>query len=229
MKKVFVSWSGGKDGCLALYRVLRAGMDVRYLANMVSEDGVRSRSHGIRAAVIKKQAEAMGIPIVQRPTADDAYEASFIEMLREFQREGIEEGVFGDIDFPPHREWVENVCRQAGLAARLPLWGEDQSKLLEEFVGAGFKAVVVVVKASLLGKDLLGGFVDKDFLALMQRTKDVTPCGEAGEYHTLVVDGPIFKKRLEIVRSEVVTRGEHHFLEILETRLKTKKPAGRQL
>lgn len=227
MKKVFVSWSGGKDGCLALYRVVQAGMDVRRLANMVSKDGVRSRSHGIRAAVIKKQAEAMGIPIVQRPTADDAYEASFVEILREFRREGIEEGVFGDIDFPPHREWVENVCRQAGLAARLPLWGEDQSKLLEEFIGAGFQSVVVVVKASLLGKELLGVSVDKDFLALMQTTKGVTPCGEAGEYHTLVVDGPIFKKRLEIIKSEVITRGEHHFLEILETRLKTKKPSGR--
>jgi len=227
MKKVFVSWSGGKDGCLALYRVLRAGMDVRRLANMVSEDGVRSRSHGIRAAVIKKQAEAMGISIVQRPTADDTYEASFIEMLQEFKRDGIECGVFGDIDFPPHREWVENVCRRAGLAAHLPLWQESQAKLLEEFIEAGFQAVVVVVKAGLLGKELLGRAIDKDFLALMQNTKGVTPCGEAGEYHTLVVDGPVFKKRLDIVGSEIVTRGEHHFLEILETRLKTKKPAGR--
>jgi len=229
VKKVFVSWSGGKDGCLALYRVLRAGMDVCYLANMVSEDSQRSRSHGIRSAIIKKQAEALGIPIVQRPTADDAYEASFIEMLREFQREGIEEGIFGDIDFPPHREWVENVCRRAGLTARLPLWQESQSKLLKEFIGAGFRAVVVVVKAGLLGKELLGRSVDKDFLALMESTKGVTPCGEAGEYHTLVVDGPVFKKRLEITKSKIVTRGEHHFLEILETRLKTKKPAGRQL
>ncbi len=227
MEKVFVSWSGGKDGCLALYRVLRAGMDVRCLANMVSGDGLRSRSHGIRAAVIKKQAEALGIPIVQRPTADDTYEVSFIEMLEEFKREGIEAGVFGDIDFPPHREWVENVCRQAGLAARLPLWREDQSKLLAEFIGAGFKAVVVVVKAGLLGKELLGRVVDTDFLALMQKTEGVTPCGEAGEYHTLVIDGPVFRKRLDIVKSEIVTRGEHHFLEILETRLKTKKPVGR--
>jgi len=227
MKKVFVSWSGGKDGCLALYRVLRAGMDVRCLANMVSEDGVRSRSHGIRAAVIKKQAEALGTPIVQQPTADDAYEASFVGMLREFKREGIEGGVFGDIDFPPHREWVENVCRLAGLTAHLPLWQQSQSELLTEFIEAGFKAVVVVVKTGLLGKELLGRVVDNDFLALMQRTKGVTPCGEAGEYHTLVIDGPIFKKRFDIIRSEVITRGEHHFLEILETRLKLKKLAGR--
>jgi len=113
MKKVFVSWSGGKDGCLALYRVLLAGMDVRCLANMVSEDGVRSRNHGIRAAVIKKQAEALGIPVVQRRTADAAYEASFIEMLQDFKQEGIEEGIFGDIDFPP-APGVGGKCLPAG-------------------------------------------------------------------------------------------------------------------
>ena len=87
--------------------------------------------------------------------------------------------------------------------------------------------MVVVVKAGLLGKELLGRVFDNDFLALIQQTKGVTPCGEAGEYHTLVIDGPVFKKRLDIVKSEIVTRGEHHFLEILETRLKVKKSAGR--
>ena len=85
------------------------------------------------------------------------------------------------------------------------------------------KAVVITVKAEFLGKELLGRVIDKDFLVLMQKTKGVTPCGEAGEYHTLVVDGPVFKKRLDIVGSEIVNRGEHHFLEILETRLKTEK------
>ena len=115
MPKVFASWSGGKDGCLAVYRAMQSGMDVRYLANMVTEDGQRSCSHGILAAVIKKQAEALGIPIVQRPTTTDTYEAVFIETIESFKREGIEGGVFGDIDFKPHREWIEKVCREAGI------------------------------------------------------------------------------------------------------------------
>lgn len=227
MQKVFASWSGGKDSCLALYRAIRGGMDVRYLANMVSEDGQRSCSHGIRAAVIKKQAEALGIPIVQRPTTSDTYEAVFIEMLKTFKREGIEGGVFGDIDFTPHREWDEKVCREAGITPHLPLWGEAQQRLMEEFIEVGFKAVVVTVKAEFFGKEALGKAVDRKFLNFLAGLKGVTPCGEAGEYHTLVVNGPLFKKRLEIIKSERVTRGEHHFLEILETRLKTKKPAGR--
>jgi diphthine-ammonia ligase len=221
--RIFVSWSGGKDGCLALYRAKSSGMDVRYLANMVSEDGQRSRSHGIRAEVIKKQAEATGVPIVQQPTTDENYEASFVTMLEGFKSEGIGGGVFGDIDFQPHREWVEKVCRKADLTAYLPLWNESQQKLMEEFIDAGFKAVVIAVKAELLGKEVLGKVVDRKFITyLAGQDKNITICGEAGEYHTLVIDGPIFKKQLEIVRSEKITRGEHHFLEILETRLKAK-------
>jgi diphthine-ammonia ligase len=226
--QVFASWSGGKDGCLAVYRAIKNGLDVRYLANMVTQDGQRSCSHGILAAVIKKQAEALEIPIVQKPTTHETYEAIFVETIKEFRREGIEGGVFGDIDFNPHREWIDRICRKAGIVPHLPLWLENQTKLMEEFIGAGFKAIVVAVKAELLGQEILGRVVDKKFLAyLAGLNKGITPCGEAGEYHTLVVDGPLFKKRLEITKSEKVTRGEHHFLEIAGTELKTKQPAGR--
>ncbi len=228
MPKVFASWSGGKDGCLAVYRAIQNGLDVRYLANMVTQDGQRSCSHGIRAEVIKKQAEALGIAIVQKPTTHETYEDVFVGTIQEFKREGIEGGVFGDIDFNAHREWIERVCQKAGVTPHLPLWLNDQTKLMNEFISAGFKSVVVAVKAELLGKDVLGRFIDKEFLAyLAGLNKGITPCGEAGEFHTLVVDGPIFKKRLEITKSEKVTRGEHNFLEILELELKDKKSKGR--
>jgi uncharacterized protein (TIGR00290 family) len=224
MNQAFASWSGGKDCCLALYRAKAEGLNIRYFFNMVSEDGKRSRSHGIRAAVIKKQAEALGIPILQQPTVDEAYEAVFTKALQGFKRQGIEFGVFGDIDFNEHREWIERVCKAAAITPRLPLWLEDQSKLMEEFIAAGFKAVVVAVKADLLGKEFLGRIVDKKFLAdIAALDKGITPCGEAGEFHTLVVDGPIFKKRLDLTKTEIVSRGEHHFLEILKVELKPKK------
>jgi uncharacterized protein (TIGR00290 family) len=228
MVKVFASWSGGKDGCLAVYRALRSGLDVRYLANMVTQDGQRSCSHGILAAVIKKQSEALGIPIVQKPTTNETYEAIFVETIKELRREGIEGGVFGDIDFNPHREWIERICNKSGITPHLPLWLENQAKLMEEFIGAGFRALVVAVKAELLEKEILGRLVDKKFLSyLAGLNKGITPCGEAGEYHTLVVDGPLFKKRLQITESDKVTRGEHHFLEITGIELKAKQPAGR--
>jgi diphthine-ammonia ligase len=151
----------------------------------------------------------------------------FVETLRGFKREGIEGGVFGDIDFNPHREWIDRVCRRAGIVPYLPLWLENQSRLMEEFIDTGFKAVVVAVKADLFGKDVLGRTIDKEFLSYLSGlNKGITPCGEAGEYHTLVVDGPLFKKRVDITKSERVTRGDHHFLEIFEVKLRTKRPAG---
>ena len=224
MAKAFASWSGGKDCCLALYRAKNSGLDVRYLFNMVGKDTKRSKSHGVRAEVIKKQAKALGISIIQQPTADDEYEQVFIKALQKFKRQGIEVGVFGDIDFNEHREWIERVCKPASIDPQLPLWLQDQTKLLEEFINARFKSVVIAVRADLMGKEFLGRTIDKQFLTdIAKLNKGITPCGEAGEFHTLVVDGPIFKKRLDLVNTEIVTRGEHHFLEILKTKLSAKK------
>jgi diphthine-ammonia ligase len=222
--KVFASWSGGKDGCLALNRALSAGLDVRYLANTVSADGQRSCSHGIAAAVIRTQAQALGIPIVQRPTTGNNYRDEFVKMLQAFKAEGIEGGVFGDIDFNAHREWIEGVCQETGITPHLPLWLEDQHKLMEEFIESGFIAVVVAAKAELFGEEILGRKVNKAFLAALG--KNVTPCGEAGEYHTLVIDGPIFQQRLEITESQKVMRDDRHFLEITGLELQAKQPAG---
>lgn len=226
MYRVFASWSGGKDGCLACYRAVENGFDVRYLANTITEDRQRSCSHGISSAVIRAQAQALGIPIVQQRTTRDTYEAEFIKMLRNFKAEGIEGGVFGDIDFNPHREWIERVCREADITPFLPLWGESQTVLMNEFINAGFEAVVVAARAEFFGEDVLGRKIDRDFLAQLEelgRTKNVTPCGEAGEYHSLVIDGPLFQQRLQITESNKVLREDIWFLEITGTELKARE------
>jgi diphthine-ammonia ligase len=225
MTKAFASWSGGKDCCLALHRALAQGLDIRYLANTVTADGQRSCSHGMNAAVIREQARALGIPIVQRPTTSDNYRDVFVEMLHAFRRERIEGGVFGDIDFNAHRDWIEGVCRETGITPYLPLWLEDQRKLMEEFIDAGFIAVVVAAKKELFGEEILGRRIGRAFLDSLGQ--GITPCGEAGEFHTLVIDGPIFKQRLEITASQKVVREDHRFLEILGTALKDKQPAAR--
>jgi diphthine-ammonia ligase len=224
MIKVFASWSGGKDCCLALFRALSEGLDVCRLANTVTADGRRSCSHGIAAAVIRAQAQAMEIPIVQCRTSGDNYRAEFVKMLQGFREQGIAGGVFGDIDFGPHREWIEDVCREAAVKPYLPLWQEDQRKLVEEFIDAGFVATVVAIKAEVLGKEILGKKIDRAFLGSLPA--GVSPCGEAGEFHTLVLDGPVFKRTLEITAGPSVTRGVHHFLEIRGTRLAAKKGRG---
>ena len=225
MQPVFVSWSGGKDSCLACHRAVANGLKVCYLANTVTEDGQRSRSHGISAEVLKVQAQALGIPLVQCPTGWDNYETEFKRMLRALKQEGVEGGVFGDIDFNEHRQWVERVCREVGLTPHLPLWGESQERILGEFIALGFESVVVAARADLFGEEVLGRKVDLDFVKYLDKLsekKSITPCGEAGEYHTLVIDGPLFKKRLEITEASKVLRDENWFLEIRNVALRDK-------
>ena len=225
MELVFASWSGGKDCCLSLYRALVSGLEVRYLANTVTEDGKRSRSHGVSAEVIQAQSQAIGIPLAQRPTTRENYEAEFIKMLRAFKQEGIEGGVFGDIDFNEHRQWIDRVCHEADITPHLPLWLESQDKLVREFIDLGFEAIVVAAKAELFGEEVLGQKIDRDFISHLEelgKTKKITPCGESGEYHTLVVDGPIFKKRLEILETRKELREGTRFLDILTVAIKDK-------
>ena len=146
-------------------------------------------------------------------------------MLRDFRQEGVEGGVFGDIDFNEHREWIERVCQYADIVPHLPLWGQKQAKILRDFVDLGFEAVVVAAKTDLFGEEWLGRKLDTDFIDYLNRlkeTKEITPCGEAGEYHTFVIDGPMFNQRIEILDTRKVLREERWFLEIMHSELKPK-------
>jgi diphthine-ammonia ligase len=215
MKKAFISWSGGKDCCQAAYKASHQGLKIAYLLNMVTQDKQRSCSHGVAAQWIRVQSEALGIPVLQYPTTGDNYESVFIEALGRLKDEGVSSGVFGDIDFEPHREWVEKVCSSAGVSALLPLWGGQQNKISHDFIRLGFQAVVIATRGSLLGQEWLGRKFDSRFLReLAQSHPQISPCGEAGEFHTLVIDGPIFHKRLEIREARIVQRGEHWFWDI---------------
>ena len=215
----FVSWSGGKDAALSYYRAMK-NFHVTHLLNMVAEDGRISRSHGIKTDVLRMQAEAMGLPIVQPRSSWETYEAEFKKALSGLKDKGVEAGIFGDIDLEGHREWVERVSRESGMEAVLPLWGEkNRENLIEELIEAGIETVVVATKKDLLGPEWLGRHIDRDFIRDISEIKDVDMSGENGEYHTLVVSGPIFKKRINIVKSEKVTRDGHCFLDILECEL----------
>lgn len=219
MEKAFVSWSGGKETSLACYRVMRnKNLKVKYLLNMVSEDGRRSRSHGLSSTLLKAQSDAMGIPIIQRKTTWGSYERVFKKAVSELKKESIKIGIFGDIDLQEHREWIERVCRKVGVKSLLPLWEEDREGLLKEFVWAGFKAIVVATKAELLGKEWLGRKIDEEFIEDLKKLNDVDLCGEKGEYHTFVYDGPIFKRPVRFAVGKKVFRDKHWFLKIIPER-----------
>ena len=225
MSRFFVSWSGGKDCNLACYRAIANGLKIHCLANMITDDGKHSRTHGLSSKILQMQSEAIGIPLVQRRTTWNSYESEFKNMIRTFKQEGIDGGVFGDMDIEEHRQWVERVCQEMDIVPYLPLWQENQDKILRDFIDSGFEAIVIATRADLLGEEWLGRRIDLDFIdriVELGKTSDITPCGEAGEYHTLVIDGPLFKKRMEIIETRKVLKEKHWFLEILDLDLRHK-------
>jgi diphthine-ammonia ligase len=223
MEQAFASWSGGKDGCMACYLASIGGLKIRYLLNMVTEDGRMSWSHGMAARWLDMQSKAIDIPLVQKRTKQADYEAAFTDTLIDFKREGITAGVFGDIDFNAHKEWIDMVCAAGGITPHLPLWLMEQNKIMKDFVGLGFETIVVSTNSELLGEEWVGRRIDRDFISDIGKLKNVTPCGESGEYHTMVVDGPIFKKRLEVVKADKVLRDKRWFYEITDCELKPKR------
>src|SRR3989339_720564 len=208
--KAFCCWSGGKDGCLSLHRALK-NYELAYLVNMIAEDGKHSRTHGISSNLLRLQAESIGMTIVQRKTTWENYEEEFKKILRELKDEGITAGIFGDIDLQEHRDWVERVCKETGITPVLPLWKEEREKLLKEFIQVGFKAIIVATNSKFLADEWLGKQIDEKFINDLKTLDNIDLCGEAGEYHTFVYDGPIFKKPLKITAGKKVFRDNHWF------------------
>jgi uncharacterized protein (TIGR00290 family) len=211
----FVCWSGGKDSTISLYLAMKnRNIKIKYLLNMVSEDGIFSRSHGINSTLLNLQTQAIGIPIVQRRATWENYESEFKKIVTELKNKDIQAGVFGDIDLQEHRDWVERVCKDIGIKPILPLWKKDREELMNEFISSGFKAIVVATNADFLGKEWLGREVDNKFIDDLKKLGDIDLCGEKGEYHTFVFGGPIFRKPVEFISGEKVLKEEHWLLEL---------------
>lgn len=212
-KRFCISWSGGKDSCLAAHRaVLEGGIPVALLT-MCREDGERSRSHGLSPAVLRAQAISMGLPIWLRSASWSDYEETFVTSLRDLRGLGIEACVFGDIDLADHRKWVEGVCARAGIEAILPLWGADRRGLLDELLGAGFAARIVVTREGRLPPTFLGRTLDPSLIDELI-ARDVDVAGEGGEFHTVVTGGPLFAWPIEL---REIARAHHSgcwFLEV---------------
>jgi uncharacterized protein (TIGR00290 family) len=199
-----ISWSGGKDGWLALARARAAGRDVRHALIMFDEDGTRSRSHAISPEVMALQACALGLePVAARAPWQD-YEARLIDALRALRRRGVDTVIFGDIDIPDHRAFEERVCAAAGVAAELPLWQQDRDALVEEMFAHGVKAIVVTTADRWLGGEFCGRMFDRAFLAALPPAVD--RCGENGEFHTFVIGGAGFDAELAVTAGPAYAR-----------------------
>ena len=199
-----VSWSGGKDS-LAAVAATREQFDLVCALTMFDERGERSRSHGLRPEILEAHAALMGLKFVSRQCSWATYTASFTDALRELRDDDITHVIFGDIMFEEHRRWAEEVCAEAGLIAVEPIWGEPTSLMLSEFLQSGGEAIIVTARAGFLDSSWLGRSLTMDLLTHFPRI-GVDPCGENGEYHTLVTNSPLFSRPLNVRRGGHVLR-----------------------
>jgi diphthine-ammonia ligase len=208
--KVVASWSGGKDSCFACYKAIQEGHDVSQLLIMMS-DPTKSNFHMIRSDMLDAQSQAIGIPIVKWTTTPDTYEQDFKKALMKMKADGVEGIVTGDVfDVALHEAgWLDRICKKVGLTPVRPLWHRDTKQILLEFINEGFKATLVRVKTDVLGMEWLGREINKKFFDDLLKLGTVDPCGEHGEFHTFVTDGPMFKNRIEILESEKTKLNSH--------------------
>lgn len=209
--KFIASFSGGKDSTLALYKAMKVGEAIGLIV-MMEEEGKRSRSHGMPPELIRAQASSIGLPIYTAAASWTDYEKVFIRLLEEAKNQGAEVLVTGDLDMPAHGCWHEKVTNYAGLKLGMPLWEMNHRAAVEEFIDLGFETIIVTVNLSLgMREDDLGRTLTHEYVKELE-ARGIDPCGEGGEFHTTVIDGPIFKHPIPVRKCEIVKDGDYAFL-----------------
>jgi len=203
------SWSGGKDSALALFDVLRSGeYEVAALLTTVTEGYDRISMHGVRRVLLEQQANSLELPLekvyIPQNCCNEVYESRMRETLLKYRGLGVSSVVSGDIFLEDLRQYRENKLAQLALKGLFPIWKQDSIHLAERFVDIGFKAVVVCVDNQCLDKSFAGCLFDDEFLSRLP--PNVDHCGENGEFHTFVYDGPPFHRRIRFEIGEIVLR-----------------------
>lgn len=204
-----MNWSGGKDSSLALHKVLSNSLfKVEYLLTSVNKQFDRVSMHGVRTDLLKLQAQSIGIPLEtielpENPTMEE-YENILTEKVISIKSKGIEDTIFGDIFLEDLRKYREEKLELVDIKAHFPLWKIDTKELMKEFINQGFKAIVVCVNNKFVDKSFCGRIIDQSFVDDLPENVDV--CGENGEYHSFVFDGPIFSKPVDFTIGEIVYR-----------------------
>ncbi len=208
-KKIILSWSGGKDSALALYELSRSGeYEVAGLLTTVTEEYDRISIHGVRRALLLRQAEALGMPLtvvtIPPQCENGVYEARMGAAMESCRAAGIRKIAFGDIFLADVRRYREDNLAQANMEAVFPLWGRDTDGLARDFIRLGFRAVLTCVDTRALPSALAGREFDASLLAGLP--DGVDPGGENGEYHTFVYAGPVFRRQVDFIKGERVLR-----------------------
>jgi uncharacterized protein (TIGR00290 family) len=212
--KIIASYSGGKDSILALYLAMKNGYQPIRLITTYNSDRARSWFHGLTDPVLDAVSESLQIPIQKIVTTGDMYAENFVNTLLQLKESGAELCVFGDIDIDEHLQWCRDRCDDAGISALFPLWKRDRKEIVRELINAGFTARITIVNTKLLSAKFLGEILTYELLDEIERDgADV--CGENGEYHTFVSDGPIFNNPINVKYGSKITENGYAILPIV--------------
>ena len=219
MESVLFSWSGGKDSAMALHELRNQGRyQVAALLTTVTGDYDRISMHGVRRSLLEQQATALGLQVEEvtlpKDSSNEDYEAQMAEVLTRYKEQGVDSVVFGDIFLEDLRQYREENLARIGMRGIFPLWKRDTSDLMVSLIGLGFKARTVCVDNHALGKEFVGRIIDQEFVAGLPAGVDV--CGENGEYHSFVYEGPIFDHTIPCRTGEIVLRdGRFYFCDLV--------------
>jgi uncharacterized protein (TIGR00290 family) len=219
-KAVVVSWSGGKDSCMALREIQRTpGLRAQALLTTVTRDFDRVSMHGVRRILLEQQAASLGIPLhqifISKEATNKEYEATIGEAFTAYRDLGITSVAFGDLFLEEIRAYRERLLARHDMVGLYPVWKRDTDQLIKEFLELGFKTAVVCVDPAQLDPVFVGRVIDEEFLA--QLPPHVDPCGENGEFHTFVFDGPIFSGPVKFSFGEIVHRDSFWFCDLMPT------------
>ena len=210
-QKFIVSYSGGKDSTLALYHAMQVGKAIGLIV-MLEEQGLRSRSHAMSMEIIQAQANALGLPIITASSSWNDYETEFLKLLADAKQQGADVLVTGDLDMPEHGCWHDRITQQAELKLCMPLWQRPHREVIEEFIQLGFKTMIVTVNLDLGMKvDDLGKILTLDYIQELEN-RGIDPCGEGGEFHSTVIDGPLFTAPIAVRKGDILYHENYAFL-----------------
>src|SRR5258705_572735 len=218
LNPVLMSWSGGKDSCLALYEIQKSkDYRVAALLTTITQDYDRISMHGVRRVLLEKQAASLGLPLhqvlISKGASNEEYETSMAEAFREYRENGIDSVIFGDLFLEDIRAYREQFLARHKMKGVYPVWQRNTTNFIKEFIELGFKAVLTSVDSKALDQSFAGKTIDKDFLASIPANVD--PCGENGEFHTFVYDGPNFAQPVNFSIGETVSREGFWFCDLV--------------
>lgn len=218
IRPVVLSWSGGKDSALALHALGRtSGVHVEALLTTITSDFDRVSMHGVRRALLEAQAASLGLPLwlnfISKGAGNAEYEASMAEAFAACRTRGIDAAAFGDLFLEDIRAYRDGLLAEQHMQPLYPVWRRDTDRLIREFLDYGFKTAVVCVDPKQLDPSFVGRVIDEQFLADLP--PGVDPCGENGEFHTFVFDGPIFAEPVRFSFGEIVCRDGFWFCDLV--------------